>query len=580
MFQLPLLLTIFKDFLYLKKWYYIVYIFSLAGIPIKSIIIPKKFGKITQTIKQKKSIRNSEVYQQILIIISLVGIVYLTKVVRHHIIDILWPHYCNYTRDRILNIILTRYSVNYESVKTGLLQSKINDLPWILDENFNIVQNMAFELSLILISTAIYLFYINRQLFIIYFAFMVLLIGLCYFYIKKTYPYVFKTEQVFEDYFEAIDDFLNNLISIYTNNQEVYNIHKIYDITNSAMDSYNRIIRNNLISESIYLSLVLVMFSCLVYYGIYLFYKKKINLAVFTSLFVILFSLITHLEIVYKNSKRLAVNLGNMQTMNTFLDNLPPEDKYKMTRKDTLDSVDDLSIKFINVDFSFHFTSGTNKREKNKLVYKNFNLWIKPEEHIIITGHIGSGKSTFGKLLIGLYPLHSGKIIINGKNQNTIMLSSLREKIKYIPQSAILFSDTLYENITYSIKPPTKKPTSKEILSVLDELGMTMVRDKFETMMFHSVGKLGNNLSGGQRQIVWLLRCIFDKSKMVILDEPTNNLDPKSKKNVIRLIEKIKKKNKQLIIITHDKDFLTTYKHLFNRHLTFQSGKIIQDDIM
>ena len=92
-------------------------------------------------------------------------------------------------------------------------------------------------------------------------------------------------------------------------------------------------------------------------------------------------------------------------------------------------------------------------------------------------------------------------------------------------------------------------------------------------MMYTNVGKNGSKLSGGQRQLVWLIRSILKNSKVVILDEPTSSLDEISKEQVIKFINKYNK-NKIVILITHDKTLL---KHV-NRIIEFKAGSIIKDE--
>ena len=91
-------------------------------------------------------------------------------------------------------------------------------------------------------------------------------------------------------------------------------------------------------------------------------------------------------------------------------------------------------------------------------------------------------------------------------------------------------------------------------------------------MMFKKVGKNGSKLSGGQRQIVWLIRSILKNSRVIILDEPTSSLDDNSKEQVIKFIN-VFSKNKILLLITHDKSLL---KYV-NRTIELKNGEILSD---
>ena len=109
------------------------------------------------------------------------------------------------------------------------------------------------------------------------------------------------------------------------------------------------------------------------------------------------------------------------------------------------------------------------------------------------------------------------------------------------------------------------------MLNKLEEVGLGDIKTHFKNVMNKKVGKLGSKLSGGQRQIVWILRSLFSESKMVILDEPTSSMDLKTKEKIIKLIKELSL-DRNLIIITHDKKLLEDNIH--NRLIIFKNSKI------
>jgi len=132
-------------------------------------------------------------------------------------------------------------------------------------------------------------------------------------------------------------------------------------------------------------------------------------------------------------------------------------------------------------------------------------------------------------------------------NINDIPNEDIRKKIFYIPQKPKLFNRTLYENIVYGIEPP---PSKEEVIKLMDDLNID-IKDVFIEKMDESVGVEGNSLSGGQRQIVWLIRSIYRPSAILVLDEPTSALDPENKINMISTIKKLSV-GKTVIIVSHD----------------------------
>ena len=97
----------------------------------------------------------------------------------------------------------------------------------------------------------------------------------------------------------------------------------------------------------------------------------------------------------------------------------------------------------------------------------------------------------------------------------------------------------------------------------------------YKSKMYEKVGKTGSNLSGGQRQIIWLIRCLLRPSKVIVLDEPTSALDEQNTQNVIKLIRKLSE-NRTLIVITHDSQLL---EHM-DRLIYFDKGEIIKDEML
>jgi ABC-type bacteriocin/lantibiotic exporter with double-glycine peptidase domain len=142
-----------------------------------------------------------------------------------------------------------------------------------------------------------------------------------------------------------------------------------------------------------------------------------------------------------------------------------------------------------------------------------------------------------------------------------------------VPQTPRLFNRTLWENLSYGFKEGEVKES--DFITILEDLNMKETAQTFKEKMHKSVGKKGSHLSGGQRQIVWILRCLLKKAPVVILDEPTSALDEDSRNKVVTLMKTLQKK-RTIIVISHDKDFL----QIMDRLLLVDNGSIIQDKLL
>lgn len=177
------------------------------------------------------------------------------------------------------------------------------------------------------------------------------------------------------------------------------------------------------------------------------------------------------------------------------------------------------------------------------IIVKNINLSIEENDFICIVGPNGSGKSTIVKGILGLIKPIKGKVIYNGLKQNYIGYMPQETKVdSNFPASVleIVMSGTLnqYKNIFYN------KKQKEMALDNLKLLGIEKLKDNSFC-----------DLSGGQRQKVLLARSLCATSKLLILDEPSNNLDSKSKNELYKtIIDLNKNHNITIIMITHDLD--------------------------
>ena len=183
---------------------------------------------------------------------------------------------------------------------------------------------------------------------------------------------------------------------------------------------------------------------------------------------------------------------------------------------------------------------------------KNFNLDLDVNNKIVgLTGLSGKGKSTFVKLILRLHDRTSGNIYIDDTEITEIDPNYLRNNITYVNQNSKLFDKKVIENIMYGCSNlETCDSHLKEILKY------SKIQELFKNINIHETGagSLGENLSGGQRQIVNIISGLINPSKILILDEPTNALDPELKQQLLLILSRFKKYKKSILIITHDKD--------------------------
>lgn len=181
-------------------------------------------------------------------------------------------------------------------------------------------------------------------------------------------------------------------------------------------------------------------------------------------------------------------------------------------------------------------------------ILDNFSITVPKNKIIAINGPSGSGKSTALKLMMRFWDVQSGEINMSGENIKNIKTASLRSNQSLVSQETQLFNDTIENNIKIAKFDATKEEVEKAAkkASVHDFI-MTLPKG-YKT----NVGELGDLLSDGEKQRIGLARAFLCDSPMIMLDEPTSNLDSLNEGNILKSIEQ-SKQGKSIVLVSHRK---------------------------
>ncbi|MBR9701105.1 ABC transporter ATP-binding protein, partial [Candidatus Woesearchaeota archaeon] len=215
------------------------------------------------------------------------------------------------------------------------------------------------------------------------------------------------------------------------------------------------------------------------------------------------------------------------------------------------------AIEFKDVGFKYH---------KRKL-FEGFSLKIKKNEKVALVGHSGSGKTTIVKLLYRLYDVNDGAILIDGKDIRDFKQESLRSELSIVPQEAVLFDDTIWNNIKFSRPEASDKEIRAAIRFAQLDSVIEDMPDKEKTI----VGERGVKLSGGEKQRVSIARALLADKKVLVLDEATSALDSVTEHEIQQDLKKLMK-GRTSIIIAHR---LSTIMHA-DKIVVLEKGKIVQ----
>lgn len=206
-----------------------------------------------------------------------------------------------------------------------------------------------------------------------------------------------------------------------------------------------------------------------------------------------------------------------IESVNSIGEVLLSDDVEENEGKEKLDEVKGC-FDFKDVSFSYH-----NNEHK---VLQHLNLHVEEGETIALVGESGAGKSTILNLVIGFNLTKEGQVLMDGKDMSAIDLRTYRKHLAVVPQTSILFSGTIRDNITYGCEKVSEEELQKVIQAAnLAEL-VESLPDGLDTM----VGEHGGMLSGGQRQRIAIARALIRNPRVIVLDEATSALDSISEK--------------------------------------------------
>jgi len=421
---------------------------------------------------------------------------------------------------------------NENFTKLNIPIQRITTLLYFLFNNF--VSTLIPNLSIIFV-VFIYFLYNNLIFSLIFLLANVIIITFTYYIIKKMIPDQLNCEDSIYKNESNITEILNNFDKIIfrgyykresdilrKNSNEVLNIH---------YDYFDKLLKYNIIINILVFGAIFI----LIFYLINMYIYKKIDITIFIAFFTIL---LLYRDTILVSIQQIPDYIDFKGRYNYLINIFSSIKNYDVIEKKKNTNLKFNILKIKNVSFGYNKTININ----------NLNLIINMDNIIGITGESGKGKSTITKLILKMYN-YNGNIYIDDINIKDIDTNYLRNNIIYINQDSKLFDKSIHENLFYGCDFKDCKHKFNEIMEFKN------IKKLFSNLNFDSkVGFSGENISGGQRQVINIINGLIIPSKIIILDEPTNALDTELKKDIIQLIKYYKKYKKCIIIISHDKD--------------------------
>ena len=551
-----------------KLWVFITIITTLICNPIEMIVLSDLFSHFTA------AVNNLEYKNSITILMKIAGLsVFVDTVymVSNYYDKIYYPLMEKFIRFSLIDVIFKNIEVNYEKedISNHIIKAlKIPNTVTSFTGRF-IYWVVTFVLTTIVILG--YILYLDPLIGAMTLLVFVLFFIAYYYILMDTKNTSEHRENEEKNLMSNIDDVLSNSISIICSKkikderEFLTNKHSIYDevhetqLWSSSKGGY---------AMSVIITMILVAY---VYVILRLYKNHQIDSGNTIKVIIIMLFFVRYIKTSSQGSIRVISEYGKLAENELDIRNLLVEKADATGHKTDIPITGD--IEFKNVSFRYAVTSletgtpvvGGAVGEDHPKTLDNVSFKINPRDRVAIIGTNGSGKSTIIKLLSGFFKPTEGQILFDGEDSRNINREYLRSKLSIVSQKVVLFNRSVLDNICYATNTP-----KEEVVKILDRLKIMNVFKKLPQGLDTMAGARGEKLSGGQRQIIYLLRSYLSNKPITIMDEPTAAVDAFHKKYVIQMMDEMAKKT-TMIVVTHDSEFAA----LFHKKIYIESGKIV-----
>ena len=265
----------------------------------------------------------------------------------------------------------------------------------------------------------------------------------------------------------------------------------------------------------------------------------RLSGAEFVYFLLIFHSIIAPVRGIAKASYSIRKQVASLERINKVLNMTDGQNADDQNESATVDIKPDVpAIEFSHVSYSY---------EIDTPVLEDFSFVLEQGKSIAIVGSVGVGKTTAAEIAIKLFTPRTGSVRIYGKDISTVSAASVREIIGFVPQDSVLFNDTVFNNIALGVDKASAKGVEDAARKAGIHEFIKSLPDGYNTV----VGDRGSRLSGGQKQQIALARAFLKDAPILILDEATASLDPKTAASIMSVIAELMR-SRSTLLITHD----------------------------
>ena len=545
-----------------KIWLIITILVTLLCNPIEMILLSDLFTNFTTAINNLEYDNSISILWKIAAVNVFIDSVYM---IGNYYDKVYYPKMEKFIRFKLIDVIFKNIEVNYdkEDISNHIVKTlKIPNIVTSFTGRF-IYWIVTFILTTVVIMG--YIFYLNTGIGLLTIGVFTLFMIMYYYILLKTKNTSEDRENEENTLLSNIDDVLSNSLSIISTKkvddemEYLTNKHAVYDSAHEGQ-LWNSSVGGFALSIVIIIVLVFHVYVILILYK-----RRKIDSKITIKLIFIILFFVKYIKTASLRSIGVIAEYGKITENEANIRKLMV-DKNDDGKETDIPITGDIEFKNVSFEYAARASAsaGGGQESEVKKVLDNVSFKIQPLRRTAIIGTNGSGKSTIIKLMSGFFKPTEGQILFNGVDISDIKREYLRSKLSIVSQKVVLFNRSVIDNICYGTQMSKEDATA-----ALDKLKVMNVFKKLPQGLDTMAGARGENLSGGQRQIIYLLRSYLSNKPITIMDEPTAAVDTFHKKYVIDMINEMSKKS-TLIVVTHDAEYAAS----FPMKIYLESGKI------
>ena len=447
----------------------------------------------------------------------------------------------------------------FQHNQSGIIMSKVKAINSSCNDVIEDISDVIKDVVGLLVSV-LYMFLIDRHMGILLSLWTVVFLFVMIRFSMTFSQYVCTENNSLHSVMNSISDRIMNIksiISFVTFKKELYSLNKFIQKSYlpSAENTCKYKIKFMLIGGSIYITAIFLT----MLYAIYLKHRGLISLGSVAAIFGLSLAIVSNLWCIIYSLQYIMEDLGEIKSAFSIIENT---NQFNNAGLVSMQLSKAPSIEFRHVSFSYS--------DDEYDVLSDFNLTIKPGEMVGVVGRSGVGKSSLLSLLLKYFECSEGSVIVDGIDINTVTSESLRKYISLIPQDTVLFNRSIMENMKYA----SQNASDNSVFEVCKKIGFHETIMKMPHGYDTLAGEKGGNLSGGQRQLVSIVRAFLKRSPILLLDEATSALDIMTEDRINHVLDMLIGEVKPtLISIAHR---LSTVRRM-DRVVIIGNGNILEN---